>query len=94
MQAGDEIIVVDGVGGFSYIAYFEKATNINPEKENKIVVYSHNQTIYIDVPFAKTTFIADMTGRCLAKNVSSLYVRNPGIYLIKVDNEVFKLDVK
>jgi uncharacterized repeat protein (TIGR02543 family) len=78
-----------------YIAYFEEKvyTEVIEEKPIEYIVYSKKQTIFVEAPVGSTILIQDMMGRLLAKNTPSLFVRNPGVYFIHINDTIVKLVV-
>lgn len=79
----------------TYIAYFEEKvyTEVVEKQPTEYIVYSKNQTIFVEAPDGSSIHIQDMMGRLLAKNTPTLFVRNSGIYFIHINDTIVKLIV-
>ncbi|HPL94390.1 MAG TPA: hypothetical protein PLK02_04730, partial [Paludibacteraceae bacterium] len=79
----------------TYIAYFEEKvyTEVVEKQPTEYIVYSKNQTIFVEAPDGSSILIQDMMGRLLAKNTPTLFVRNSGIYFIHINDTIVKLIV-
>ena len=71
---------------------------LNPQKENKSIVYASGKTIRIENEELSPVTIFDSTGRSVFFNSSTSNIDIPmqhaGFYLVRVGNEVHKLIVK
>ncbi|MBP5662979.1 MAG: choice-of-anchor J domain-containing protein [Bacteroidales bacterium] len=76
------------------IAVFD-VTGINNIDASNVLIYAHNSTITVCGAEGHDVFVYDMNGRCIyqradASETETISMSSAGIYLVRVDNAIFK----
>jgi len=77
------------------IANFAPEVGINDIDASNVLIYAHNSTICVRGAEGHDVFVYDMNGRCIyqhvdAKETENISMSSAGIYLVRIDNAIFK----
>ena len=87
------------IGNYTVKIYSDYSA-IDLEKTTRIGVYSKDRTIYVEnIPQNENVYVFDISGRMIknekfVNNDIKIEVSNAGIYIVRVENEVFKVLLK
>ena len=79
----------------SLIANFEIEDGINDVDASNVLIYANNSTIYVRGAEGHDVFVYDMNGRCIyqhanANETETISMSSAGIYMVRIDNAIFK----
>lgn len=77
------------------VANFELADGINDIDASNVLIYAHNSTITVLGAEGHDVFVYDMNGRCIyqradANETENISMSSAGIYMVRIDNAIFK----
>ena len=77
------------------IATFAPNVGINDIDASNVMIYANNSTIYVRGAESHNIFVYDMNGRCIYQNANAnetetISMSCAGIYLVRIDNAIFK----
>ena len=77
------------------VANFELADGINDIDASNVLIYAHNSTITVRGAEGHDVFVYDMNGRCIYQHADvneteTINMSSAGIYLVRIDNAIFK----
>lgn len=77
------------------IATFAPNVGINDIDASNVLIYANNSTIYVRGAESHNIFVYDMNGRCIYQNANAnetetISMSCAGIYLVRIDNAIFK----
>ncbi|MBP5650233.1 MAG: choice-of-anchor J domain-containing protein [Bacteroidales bacterium] len=77
------------------VANFELADGINDIDASNVLIYAHNSTITVRGAEGHDVSVYDMNGRCIyqradANETENISMSSAGIYLVRIDNAIFK----
>ena len=76
-------------------ATFELVDGINDIDASNVLIYANNSTIYVRGAEGHDVFVYDMNGRCIyqhanASETETISMSSAGIYMVRIDNAIFK----
>ena len=82
-------------GHTTLTATFELIDGINDIDASNVLIYANNSTIYVRGAEGHNVFVYDMNGRCIyqhaeATETENISMSSAGIYLVRIDNAIFK----